>query len=90
MKRGTLSVPPEIEQRLSQWSESVQNSLGDDLASVLARAGDVYGVDVAPLLSIEETTVQAHDTVVRLLGEAIEQVSAIPDAPAAASAAGAR
>lgn len=50
-----------------------------DLASVLARAGEVYGVDTAPLRKAREAPDAAHAALVSLLAKAIDDVNAMED-----------
>jgi predicted nucleotidyltransferase len=46
----------------------------DELAAVLAKAGEVYKVDTAPIRNAREAAPAAHDALVALLAAAIDEV----------------
>lgn len=48
-----------------------------DLASVLAKAGETWGVDVAPLRAPREKPIEAHGALVKLLDAAVAEVDAM-------------
>ena len=50
-----------------------------DLPSVIAKIGETYGVDVAPLRAARESPDVAHATLVELLGKTIEDVNAMEE-----------
>jgi predicted nucleotidyltransferase len=52
-----------------------------DLPSILAKVGETYGVDVAPLRAARESPDVAHATLVALLTKAIDDVNAMETAP---------
>lgn len=52
-------------------------SCAPDLPSVLAKAKEVYGVDIAPLKSPREAPEAAHAAIVALLTKAIDDVNAM-------------
>ena len=53
------------------------NTCGEDLASVLAAAGNTYGVDVAPLSNAREQSDAAYAALTKLLHLAIEDVGGL-------------
>lgn len=55
-----------------------------DLASVLAKVGEVYDVDVAPLRTARESPEPAHAALVALLAKAVDDVNALTPPSAAA------
>lgn len=57
-----------------------------DLPSVLAKAGETYGVQTAPLRTARESPDAAHAALVELLTKAIEDVNAMETAPRAGGA----
>jgi predicted nucleotidyltransferase len=57
-----------------------------DLPSVLAKIGETYGVDVAPLRAAREAPDAAHGAVVALLTKAIEDVNAMETVPVGGAA----
>jgi predicted nucleotidyltransferase len=52
-----------------------------DLASIIAKVGETYGVDVAPLRAARESPDVAHATLVALLTKTIDDVNAMETAP---------
>lgn len=54
-----------------------------DLPSVIAKVGETYGVDVAPLGAAREAPEPAHAALVALLTKTIDDVNAMETAPAA-------
>ena len=52
-----------------------------DLPSVVAKVGETYGVDVAPLRAAREAPDAAHGTLVTLLTKAIDDVNAMENVP---------
>ncbi|HVJ94350.1 MAG TPA: nucleotidyltransferase domain-containing protein [Labilithrix sp.] len=55
----------------------------EDLACVLACAGETYAVDVAPVTTPRELPEEAHGALTKLLAAAIADVQAMEDAPTA-------
>ena len=60
-----------------------------DLPSVLAKVGETYGVDLAPLRAAREAPDAAHGALVALLTKTIEDVNGMDQAPAPKGRAGA-
>ena len=54
-----------------------------DLQSVIAKVGETYGVDLAPLAAAREAPEPAHAALVALLTTTIDDVNAMETAPAA-------
>ena len=52
----------------------------DELSTVLKAAGEAFSIDVAPLLRVVEEPRPAHDTLVKLLHAAIEDVDRMESA----------
>ena len=57
-----------------------------DLPSVIAKVGETYGVDVAPLRAAREAPDTAHGALVALLTKTIDDVNAMETAPAGGAA----
>jgi len=57
-----------------------------DLPSVIAKVGETYGVDLAPLRAAREAPDTAHAALVGLLTKAIDDVNAMETAPAGGAA----
>jgi predicted nucleotidyltransferase len=57
-----------------------------DLPSVIAKVGETYGVDVAPLRAAREAPDAAHATLVALLTKTIDDVNAMETAPVGGAA----
>jgi predicted nucleotidyltransferase len=57
-----------------------------DLPSVLAKIGETYGVDIAPLRAARETPDTAHAALVMLLTKTIDDVNGMDQGPAAGGA----
>ncbi len=49
----------------------------DDLRAVLAKCGEIFSIDVAPLARVDEDANAAHDTLVKLLDLAVNDVDAM-------------
>jgi predicted nucleotidyltransferase len=49
-------------------------AVADDLRAVFEHAGKAYGVDVAPLFSVHEKPVRAHEAIEALLAAAVDEV----------------
>ena len=53
--------------------------VGDDLKAVFEQAARTYGVDVAPLFSVHEKPVRAHEAIEKLLSAAVDDVDRMDD-----------
>lgn len=59
------------------------HDVGDDLDAVLAKAAEIYGVDVAPLRNVHEAPEPAHDALAKLLAAAVSDVDRMEEGGAA-------